>query len=372
MDPMARNRDHAEQLALPYPPTRQQRAQEVARSTGQRAAVAVRFVLRWGLRIALPLICAAALLQTFPYDVTVQGVPFQVQGSLFTRPGLSADTTLGSWEFPEVSGVPFGVHVSPKDVDVLELARLADGDVPAFVQRLQADFTAQLPRVATWLIAELLLGLAIGLAVAAAINMSARYLRGRPRRKHELRRGALEAGVAMAVALAVAGYGVLSYNPNWVRESRLTGTLAAAQLFPRQLSHYYSHRSKALDVLGSVVGIQAALQAQIEDDRTPATALRIMTISDMHLAANYPLVAQYAANYGVDLIINAGDESEFGTRAELTSGYLDAIRAVTAITPMLWIAGNHDSPATVDVMRTIPGVTVLGAKAADGDGYQVR
>ena len=57
-----------------------------------------------------------------------------------------------------------------------------------------------------------------------------------------------------------------------------------------------------------------------------------MFISDMHLAANYGLVAQYADNYGVDLIINTGDESEFGTAAELTPAYLDQLRALTART----------------------------------------
>ncbi len=367
---MARTPDDAEQLALPFPETRAARARRAARRAGRVLERLLELALRWLFRLALPLLSAAALLQAFPYHATVQGVPFEVQGSLFTRPGLSADTTLGSWEFPQVSAVPFGVHVSPEDVDVLELTRLAAGDLPGFVQRLQADFTAQVPRIATWLVGELLLGLAIGLAVAAALGMSVRYLRGRPRRPHELRRRAVGAGAAALVTLAVAGYGVLSYNPGWVRDSRLTGSLAAAQLFPGQLSQYYSQQSKALDVLGSVVGIQAALQAQI-DDRTPETALQIMVISDMHLAANYPLVAQYATNYGVDLIINTGDESEFGTREELTPAYLDGIRAVTATTPMLWIAGNHDSPATVDIMRTVPGVVVLGTKTATDDGYAV-
>jgi predicted MPP superfamily phosphohydrolase len=368
---MAATPHDGEQLALPLPTSRRVRVRAAARRAGAVLGRVASVAMRWLLRLALPLICAAALLQAFPYHATVQGVPFQVQGSLFTRPGLSADTTLGSWEFPEVSGVPFGVHVSPEDVDVLELTRLANGDLPGFVQRLQADFTAQLPRIALWLVGELLLGLAIGLAVAAAINMSVRYLRGRPRRAHELRYRAAEAGVALAVTVAVALYGVLTYNPNWVRKSQLTGTLAAAQLFPDQLSDYYTQQSKALDVLGSVVGIQAALQAQIEDEQIPRTALEIMTISDMHLAATYPLVARYAASYDVDLIINAGDESEFGTREELTPAYLDGIRAVTATTPMLWIAGNHDSPATVEIMRTVPGVTVLGTKTATDGGYSV-
>jgi hypothetical protein len=83
-------------------------------------------------------------------------------------------------------------------------------------------------------------------------------------------------------------------------------------------------------------------------------------------------VQVYARSYDVDLIVNTGDESLFGTGIELTPGYLDAMRAVAAETPMLWLAGNHDSPAVEQTMRTIPGVTVLGSKTQTGDGYEVR
>src|SRR3954451_8822595 len=188
---------------------------------------------------------------------------------------------------------------------------------------------------------------------------------------HELRIRAVQLGVGVVVVGLVAVYGRVTYNPNWVQQSRLTGTLAAAQLFPGQLSQYYAQNNKAFDVLGSVLGIQAALQQQTDAD-APATALRIMFISDMHLAANYPLVQVYARSYDVDLIVNTGDESVFGTGIELTPGYLEAVRAVAAETPMLWLAGNHASPAVDSTMRTIPGVTVLGTKTQTADGYEVR
>ncbi len=206
----------------------------------------------------------------------------------------------------------------------------------------------------------------------AALNMAGRYLRGAPLRPDELAHRGRQLAAAGAVVGLVAAYGAASYNDDWVRRSRLTGTLAAAQLFPGQLAAYYEQQSKAFDVLGSVVGIQGALQAQIDQRATPEAAFQVMFISDVHLAGVYPLVSQYAQNYGVRLIVNTGDESEFGTRAELTPAYLDALAAITKTTPMLWLAGNHDSPEVLDAMAAVPGVTVLGAKTATAEGYAVR
>jgi predicted MPP superfamily phosphohydrolase len=326
---------------------------------------------RWLLRIGLPLLLVGAMLHSWPYHATVQGVPLQVQATVFTRPGFSADTTVGDWEFPAVDGLPFGVHVAPVNVDVLQLSASASADPAAYAKRLQTGVERQLPTIIAWLLGETILGIGLGLAAAAAINMSIRYLRKLPRRDNELAHRAWQLGAATAAVVVVAGYGAASYNRDWLHQSRLTGTLAAAQLFPDQLSSYYTQQSKVYDVLGSIAGIQSALQNQIGQNKLPNTALRIMFISDIHLAAVYPLVGQYAANYHVNLIINTGDETEFGTTAELTPDFTAAIAAVTKTTPMLWLAGNHDSPAVESVMSTIPGVTVLGSKQSTATGYSV-
>ena len=67
-----------------------------------RADVApfLRGALTWLIRITVPLVTLNVLLRALPFRATVAGVPFRVQASLFTRQGLSADTTLGNWEFP--------------------------------------------------------------------------------------------------------------------------------------------------------------------------------------------------------------------------------------------------------------------------------
>lgn len=344
-------------------------AVHLARAT---ASAAVALVMRWALRIGLPIAGMAAMLQLLPYRTTVGGVPFRVSGSVLGRPGLSADTTLGSWEFPSVSGLPFGVHISPENVNLLAVVAAAKPNAQAYAQQLRDGLQDRAPAAALWLAGVALLGLALGLAAAAAINLAVRSARGLAARADELAHRGRQLLAVAVVAGAVACYGLLSYNPQWVRESRLTGTLAAAQLFPDQLSQYYDQQSKALDVLGSILGIQAALQEQIERGDEPAAALRIMYVSDLHLAAAYPLIAQYARNYDVDLIINTGDESEFGVAAELTPQYLAGMTQLTAIAPMIWIAGNHDSPAVEQVMRAAPGVIVLGSKELSARGVTVR
>jgi Calcineurin-like phosphoesterase len=329
-------------------------------------------LLRWALRIGLSIAGAAATLTLFPYQASAGGVHFRIQGTLFARPGFSAETTFGNWEFPHVDALPVGAHISPVNVDLVKMAAAASTDPQAYADRLQHDLTRQLPQVLAWLVGEALIGALLGLGAAMAISLALRYLRGLPRRHRESVHHVRQLTAALVVAAAVIGLGAATYNPDWSRRSRVTGTLATLQLFPGQLQQYYSQQSKAFDVLSAVAAIQAGLQDHIDTTDAPPAAFNIMFISDMHLASTYPLVAQYAKNFDVSLIVNTGDESEFGTDAEMSPAYLAQLRAVTASVPMLWLAGNHDSPATIKIMASIPGVHVIGTKTGDNDaGYTV-
>jgi hypothetical protein len=348
------------------------RTRDAARTLRDRprhaALVAGAVLLRWVLRIALPIAGAGIMLHMFPYRAAAGGVHFHVEGTLLTRSGLSADTTFGSWEFKHVTLLPIGVHIRPDNVDVVRLASAATQNGQAYVDELRADFEQQLPTIVLWLVGETLIGIVLGLAVAAAINLAVRHLLDRPRRENELRLRVRQLAGALLVTALVAMVGAVTYNSRWIKESRVTGTLAALQLFPGQLQQYYNEHSKAVDVLNAIAGIQSGLQQGIDESENASGAYNIMYISDMHLAATYPLIKQYAENFDVKLIINTGDESEFGTTAEMTPTYLEQIESLTKTVPMIWLAGNHDSPATVEVMRSIPGVTVLGTKTFAGDG----
>ncbi|TAM84528.1 MAG: metallophosphoesterase, partial [Jatrophihabitans sp.] len=111
----------------------------MARRQPRRSAGLVgAFAGRWLLRIALPMAGMAAMLQSFPYRAAAGGVHFRVQATLFTHPGLSADTTVGSWIFDDIDWLPVGVHLSPENVDVVTMAARARTDPQAYVERLRS------------------------------------------------------------------------------------------------------------------------------------------------------------------------------------------------------------------------------------------
>jgi predicted MPP superfamily phosphohydrolase len=331
----------------------------------------VRFGLRWALRLGLPLAGVAAMLALFPYRLTAAGTRFTVQGSLFTRPGLSADTSFGSWTFPHVDGLPIGLHIAPVNLDLVRLSAAVSSHPARYAARLRTDLAHHIPQIAGWLIGTAVIGVLLGMAVATMLNLSIRQLRGLPHRGHELRRRGRLLLAGSLVTLLLIQIAAVTYNPGWNRRSRASGTLAALQLFPHQLQRYYLKHSKPLDVLSAVSAIQANLQQRITRDNVPPTAFNVLWVSDMHLASTYPIVTQYARSFHVALIVNTGDEAEFGTAAEMTPSYLRQLRGLTAVAPMIWLPGNHDSPTTVRIMRKVPGVTVLGTKVSDHAGGSI-
>src|SRR5262249_39135323 len=84
--------------------------------------------------------------------------------------------------------------------------------------------------------------------------------------------------------------------------------------------------------------------------------LRILDVSDIHNnPAGLDLTAGLARSYQVDGIVCTGDLTDYGSPVEnrLMSGWNQI-----AI-PKLFVAGNHDSQATMAAVRTLRAATVL-------------
>ena len=103
--------------------------------------------------------------------------------------------------------------------------------------------------------------------------------------------------------------------------------------------------------LAAYYGVAQSFQGTgpLEDSR------RVLLVSDVHLdPVGIQLTEELARSYDVDLILDTGDMSHFGTEAEAGLA-ADSMGSI----PRVYVPGNHDSPAFVSALRAVPTVTVL-------------
>lgn len=223
---------------------------------------------------------------------------------------------------------------------------------------------------------QLALHAGIGLAAAEAMIYAATRLASR--KKLPAREIYMAVAGVTAASSVIAGTGAVTYNREVnFQDYVATGVLGSTlQNWPSVMENYYDQNN----VLNAGLRAWAELEQSGQDEAsgdfekdTEHTGLRVMAISDIHLANTYTDIAKIAEQNDIDLVINTGDESEWGLNGEITPEFKASVEQLTSEVPMIWIAGNHDSPHTVAAMRTIPGVIVLGDKQKNSDGsYKVR
>ncbi len=171
--------------------------------------------------------------------------------------------------------------------------------------------------------------------------------------------GAGAAATAMVASFAVA---VGSWNPAALAEPRYTGLLTSAPSLVGNAESIVSNFSVYGDQLARIVQNVSGIYAVTSNlPLLPPQhdLVRVLHVSDLHLAPqSWDLIRTVAKQYDVDVVVDSGDITDHGTRAE--NRYLQEIRHITAThTPYVWVRGNHDSGVTEAAMGKIPGVHVL-------------
>ncbi len=95
---------------------------------------------------------------------------------------------------------------------------------------------------------------------------------------------------------------------------------------------------------------------------------KILHVSDIHNnPAAYDFIFQISESFEVDMIIDTGDITDYGTplEAELTR------RIYELDVPYIFIPGNHDSPEVNDTMREIENVVVLEEGMVEILGFNI-
>jgi len=99
-----------------------------------------------------------------------------------------------------------------------------------------------------------------------------------------------------------------------------------------------------------------------------ADTIKILHVSDIHNnPAAYDFIQQVSESFQIDLIIDSGDISDFGSPLEA----LLLERLNDFAIPYLFIAGNHDSPEIISAMELIENVIVINNEIVNVKGFKI-
>ncbi|MDY0340216.1 MAG: metallophosphoesterase [Coriobacteriia bacterium] len=270
-----------------------------------------------------------------------------VSVSVELTPTLDGGTTLAFPPFGTVSADthsgPVTVRIRLEEVDVGALEVLAAEGIPD-----RADLDGWIGTAIRAVVAAGSWGALTGLIAAALVAYAVTRSR------------ALTAWVAAAMLLLCGGsigLGVATFDATAFEQPTFNGALSyapgAIELVQDRIADIGGLQRDVRSLASDLANYYGVDQSFTGVDALPE-AYRVLHVSDLHLdPVGMQLTLDLASAYDVELIIDTGDISHFGTEQE-------AALAVAQMSerPYVFIPGNHDAP---DLVARIAesGVTVL-------------
>ncbi|SDI00419.1 Predicted phosphohydrolase, MPP superfamily [Sinosporangium album] len=178
--------------------------------------------------------------------------------------------------------------------------------------------------------------------------------------------------VATLVAIAAIGVGVfVTFRPESVVEPRYTGLIAGAPSLVGSaesiVTRFESYRLQLAKLVTNVSKLYDTVSALPVYDADPAT-IRVLHISDIHLnPIAWSLVRSITGQFKIDVIVDTGDLTDHGTRAE--DKFVEEIGKLDV--PYVFVRGNHDSKATERAVAKQKNAIVLDGKSAVVGGLKI-
>lgn len=262
---------------------------------------------------------------------------------------------------PPAGEVSFDTHLSPVAVEArigrvdLEAARRLI-DSPAALRALTATAPDTL-RAATLQAALTTAGCALAGALALGLLAFRR----------DLRRTALAGGLVLGTVLSTAGLTAATFEPDRLAQPRFSGLLSEAPYVARDagslVDRLESYRSGLGDILQSVTTLYATTGGLpvLPGGSGSADLVTVLHVSDLHLnPLGFDLVDRLVRQFGVDVVVDTGDITTWGTEVE--SRTLSRIGQVGV--PYVFVRGNHDSRRTQAAVARQRGAVVLDGEVA--------
>lgn len=311
--------------------------------------------LSWLLPAIIGALLLVSLAGSARYEVA--GVKTEVSVS----PNLAGGTELALPPFGELKAkthsVPLRLGVEVKGINPDRLSQALDKS------RTARDYFAQAERDGRAAAGHFLIRLALIAALGGALG--ALFLT-RTWWKLSI---ASAVGLMTVVTLACGVY--LQFNAAAFAQPEFSGSLGSVPLVQTALTK----RSNPLDILKEDVRLAAKNLGDFAskvDNWQPLTpdqhTVRVLAVSDIHNnPATFSLLTRIIKDFRVDVVIDTGDVTDFGTPLE--ANLFTQISRLER--PYLYVPGNHDTSEVATILRTTPGVTVLDDREVEQNGMTV-
>ncbi len=282
--------------------------------------------------------------------------PFQAEVAVV--PSLRPDVEL---LLPPAGEVSFDTHLSPvavqariSRVDLEAARRLVDS--PAGLRALTGSAPDTL-RAAT---VQAALTTA-GCALAGALGLGLLAFR------RTWRRTALAVCVVAGALAGTTGLTAATFEADRLAQPRFTGLLSEAPYVARDagslVARLESYRSGLADILQSVTTLYATTGGLpvLPGGSASDDLVTVLHVSDLHLnPLGFDLVDRLVRQFGVDVVVDTGDITTWGTEVE--SRTLSRISGVGV--PYVFVRGNHDSRVTQAAVGRQRGAVPLDGEVA--------
>lgn len=274
--------------------------------------------------------------------------PFDAELAL--QPALSGSTTVG---IPPLGQLLLDTHSGPVqlEVDVTALrgdaARSIVAD-PGQLQGLGAEVNHDLR---AGLVEVVVRTVIVTLAGAAALGLLVFRKRWR--------RVLAATGAGLGALVVGAGITVITFDQRSLAEPRFTGLLASAPTVVGDVENlverfdvYQLQLGRLVSNVSELYAVTSTLPVFTPSDET----VRVLHVSDLHLnPAAFDVIGSVVEQFGVDVIVDTGDITDFGSVAE--DRYVAGIAELGV--PYVYVRGNHDSRATQAAVAAQPNAIAL-------------
>lgn len=285
-----------------------------------------------------------------------------LEGTVHLRPALESGT---EFQLPPFGTVSFDTHRAPvkavlqlKGVDIAGAERLLASQEEYEQMKATAGDALVGAAVRNALVQITFTGVGGGLAALVA-------LRGRTET-------VIGAGSALVLAVGSTGLMGATFDARALTQPQFEGVLTEAanlmNIGQGGITDYANYREQVADMVSQASGMYIAgttLPSALDD----ANVITVLHVSDIHANPQaYDVMRSLDEQFGVDLIIDTGDEVSWATPIEnsVTDG-LDQIPDV----PYVFISGNHDSQRTTEMMASHEQVRVLSNEVITVEGLTI-